>query len=690
MATGVNVKMGVSGVSQFKQSMKDAQNSVKTLDQQLKLNEAQFRQTGDAETYMQQKTELLQRQIEEQKGVVEQAEKALEAMRTQGVSPTSQSFQQMQQQMLRAQTDLTNMQTDLQNVGEAGEDVTNNISSMNANLRRVGEGVTFQNVKEGLDAMTGWIEGAIRKAWNLGEAIVKNTLAVGSWADELLTESAQYGVSVEELQRMHKTATLIDTDAESILAARDKMVKNIKKGNADAMGAVAAMNEAIDPRNFTQSKESIEDLFWMTGEWIASLEDSGDQEMYSMALFGKSWRDLLPLFKSGRQEYEETMNSWSVLEEDQVKKLGEMDDQYQKMTAEWETFKAEILSTFAGPMTEGMKTITDLFRELNAYLDTPEGQAMLAQISETISGLITDLTQIDPAEVVAGLKSVIDGITDALKWIAEHPDDIVNAMKTILAGWAVLKVSGGVLTILELVAGLKWLKLNPNITIPGLGTGSGENATTPTVVPANSAQQPGAQPSAGTGGGFFAWLSERMPQIGASSFMWGMFEEVKRRGEEYRQKHGLDEMSPEEQQRFTLKSWGMTEDEAEDMLKALDEYDFNQQAEKENSQRALFGGTPTNYQPTDEQMARAQLEMAMKMERMEETAEETSRNTRKAADNAVTHDDIQILTSMPAEVRQAVIEGMSGVTIVIDSGAVDAIGARVGGNMGNNVLSLLN
>ena len=56
---GVNVKMGVEGVAQFKQNMKTAQTAVKTLDEQLKLNEKQFKATGDAEQYMQEKSELV-------------------------------------------------------------------------------------------------------------------------------------------------------------------------------------------------------------------------------------------------------------------------------------------------------------------------------------------------------------------------------------------------------------------------------------------------------------------------------------------------------------------------------------------------------------------------------------------------------------------------------------------------------
>ena len=64
---GVNVKMGVSGVAQFKSSINQAKQNMKTLDAQLALTEKQYKATGDAETYMQQKTEQLKAKLEEQK-----------------------------------------------------------------------------------------------------------------------------------------------------------------------------------------------------------------------------------------------------------------------------------------------------------------------------------------------------------------------------------------------------------------------------------------------------------------------------------------------------------------------------------------------------------------------------------------------------------------------------------------------
>ena len=95
MATGVNVKMGVSGVSQFKAGMQQAQASVKSIDAALKLNEKQFKATGDSETYMEQKTQLLNTKMAEQEKIIDQAEKALETMASPLPPHTSPTMMEM-------------------------------------------------------------------------------------------------------------------------------------------------------------------------------------------------------------------------------------------------------------------------------------------------------------------------------------------------------------------------------------------------------------------------------------------------------------------------------------------------------------------------------------------------------------------------------------------------------------------
>ena len=484
MAGGVNIKMGVTGVAQFKQSISQAKQNLKTLDAQLKLTETQYKATGDSETYMQQKTEQLKSKLEEQKAIAANAEKALQEMAERGVDKGSKAFQEMIRTLATAKGDMLNTQMALDGVAESSEEAGDNVSEMNQQLKRIGDGINYQNVTEGLGTITDGIGSVIRKAWQMGEELVKATLGAGSWADELMTTAAQYEITPEELQRMRKTANLIDTDVETILDAQDKLKKNREQSGKEFMGALAYLG--IDPKG----KDDLS-LFWEAGEAIKNLGKNQDKVTYAQRIFGKSWRELLPLFTAGREEYEKTNASWNVLEQDQLDNLGKMDDAYQKMQGEWETFKYEMLSAFSGPLTEGMDTITGLFRELNNYLDTPEGQEMLKQIGDTISSLITDLTQINPEEVVGGLKSVIDDITKALKWISENKDTVVKAMEGILFGWGALTLTGGALQVLQLINGLKGLN-GRSPTLPFTTTPT--TPTTPTTTPTT-------QPTTGTNGG---------------------------------------------------------------------------------------------------------------------------------------------------------------------------------------------
>ena len=464
-ASGVNVKMGVSGVSQFKQSMSQAKQAVKTLDAQLALSEKQFKASGDAEGYMTEKTELLKAKLEQQKKVADNAQKALDDMTKNGVDRASKAYQDMYRSLLQAKGELIDTENALNGVTAAGDEAADSVSDMSNQLDNINTNVSLQNVTNGIGEITGAMETAFSKALKLGAAITREVLGAGSWADDLQTRAKYYGLDQDTLQRMDKTSALIDTSVDAIINAQKKLRKGIGSADQGVMGAFAALfGEGYDPK-----RNGWEQAFWDAGEAIMKFTDEEEKEVYAQKLFGRSWNELIPLFDAGKQKYEETMAGWHTVSQESVESLGDMDDAYQVLNNEWETFKKELLATFSGPLTQGMETITGLFKELNEYLQTPEGKEMLKQISDSVSSLITDLTNIDPKDVVAGLKSVIDDITNALKWIQEHHQDVVTAMEALLGGWALLKVTGGVLTILEVVKGLQWLKANPNISIPGTG-----------------------------------------------------------------------------------------------------------------------------------------------------------------------------------------------------------------------------
>ena len=429
MASGVNVKMGVTGVAQFKQQINTAKSSLKTLDAQLALNEKQFKATGDAESYMTERSELLKAKLEQQKAVVANTEKALEQMRSNGVERSSKAYQDMYQQMLKAKGEMLDTQSAMEGVAEAGEEAANGVDDMNQQLKRVGDGINFQNVTQSLNKITSGMERAAQRAVQLGKKIVSAMLGAGSYADELTATASAYGLTPEQLQRMEKTSTIIDTSVESIIGAQKKLKKGLGSADQGVMGAFAALfGEGYDP-----NQKGWENAFWDAGEAIKNFTDEEEREVYAQKLFGKSWNDLMPLFEAGREEYEKTNASWNVLSDEQIEKLGKMDDEYQKLQENIKELKLSLLSEFAEPFADLMTTINDKVNEFSEWLQSEEGKA--------------------------AVDSVVGKVKDALEWIAdpENMNTVLGFIEAFGLAWVGLKTAGAVTTVLELVNGIKGL-----------------------------------------------------------------------------------------------------------------------------------------------------------------------------------------------------------------------------------------
>ena len=420
-----SVKMSVTGVAQFKQSINTAKQQIKTMDADLALLEKQFKQSGDAETYMQSKTELLKAKMEEQKIVLQQAEDALQKLKDNGVSPASKAFQEMQREIITAKGNLIDTENQLNGVADAGDKAGDGVSEMNAQLSRIGKSVDLDKVARGVGTITDGLENAAKKALELGKRIVNTMISAGSWADDLHTRATYFGLSDEELQRMEKTATLIDTPVEAIISARKKLEKEKEEAGKKDMGAWAVLG--IDPTQISDP----EDLLWRTGEALMKLTDESKQEAYAQELLGRSWSELIPLFTAGRKEYEETNASWKVVSQESIDALGKMDDEYQRLMADWETFKYEALSEFAEPMRIAFEAARDALGRFMEYLKSEDGQKMIDNIVSNLRG--------------------------AIEWISK-PENIqkaIDGLKAIIVGWGGLQLVGGGLQVLNLINGAK-------------------------------------------------------------------------------------------------------------------------------------------------------------------------------------------------------------------------------------------
>ena len=207
-----------------------------------------------------------------------------------------------------------------------------------------------------------------------------------------------------------------------------------------------------------------------------------DKEATAMALFGRSWRDLLPLFNkySSLEEYNEALENTTTNSTDAITRMAELNDRISALEHSWDTLKLEVLSGLAPALQAGAEALGTMLNSLTDYLKTPQGKQALEDMEKAVSGLFADLSNIDPQEVISGFAGVFNGIVEGLQWLNKNSGSVVTAMGAIVSGWALLKLTGGALQILQLLNGLKDLSGKTSINLPnvnGQETGGGGDST---------------------------------------------------------------------------------------------------------------------------------------------------------------------------------------------------------------------
>ena len=340
----VNIKLGVD-LGDFNSGIKSAKEQIKTFDAALKYAEASLKSTGDAESAMTTKTEALRGKLEAQKKVVEQYTDALKKMNDANVDKTSSSYQKMQTNLLNAKAAMETTKAQINDLNTSQTNAAKSADDLATNVGKIGKNVSLQTLSDGLSKLNNSLERGARTAIRMGRTIARSAMSSTGWADDLSTRSTQYGIDVETLQRMENVAAYIDTDVDAIISARDRMSKN-RESLAELLGI------STDGR-------SVDDVFWEAGEAIMKLGEGFDQNEYAMKIFGRGWRELLPLFTAGREEYEALMESQSVLSKEQIDNLVKGDDAFKQVQQQAQLLINQFWADNAGKITDLLQWIID-------------------------------------------------------------------------------------------------------------------------------------------------------------------------------------------------------------------------------------------------------------------------------------------------------------------------------------------
>ena len=503
MPREIKTTIAVDGEAAFKRAINEANTSMRNLGTQLTLAQAQFKKDGDAMKLMETRSKALKSEIDQQEKIVTALEKAVKDS-ADAFGENSDKTEKWEAELNRAKAKLVNLQSELtlnnaglDRNGQSFDSSSQKAADYQATLETIGKNVSFQSVTEGISGITSKIEGAIKKVFSFAKAIRETFADAGEWADNLMTDATKYGMDAETLQRWQNAADFIDTDVSTIITARDKLGKKMKSGWKDGDIDMWEML-GIDLHDAeTGAWRDKMDVMWELGETLMNMATiDGDDvraDTYAMEVFGKSWRELLPLFTAGREEWEKTVAEQQVVSEDRVKALGELDDANQALENSWDVTKYSFLAELAPTVTEVTEAVTEMLKAFNEWMDTDEGKKAMEDLSAAIKDLFAGLKDVSFKDAIDTVDTAINGIKDALIWLDEHKDDVYNALKVIAAGFGLLKVVELAANIGRIVSGLQGLGLAGG----GKGTGNG----TPTTAPTTGTDTTGTDTTTTTTGG---------------------------------------------------------------------------------------------------------------------------------------------------------------------------------------------
>ena len=492
----ITAKLGVD-YAQFVSGMQKAQQSVKTTESSLKKIEAEFKATGNAEQYMTQKADVLNQKLQSQKKVADNAKNALAEMNKQGIDPASKEYQKLAQQLLNAEAAMYETQAALNGLDASALKAADSANELVTSVNGISKKISLDQVIGGINSITSGLETGAKKAKELGEALWNDIMDSARWADDTATMAMMYGIDIDTFQRMQKLVQNgMDTTVDAILGAQTKLKKGIGSENETVQQYMRDLKLLTTSQGKYGEQEvliteDVNELFWETGRALMNMTNAYDKEAAAQALFGKSWKELIPLFSRYKslEEYNAALAEVNVNSEEEVEQLATLSDKVGELEGNWQTLKNSLLAELAPALTGAAEALDGLLESLMDYLKSDKGQEMLERLGTAVSGLFDDLGKIDPEAVVSGFVGVFETVIGSLEWLVDNKDDVIEALKDIVIGWGALKLTGGALQILKLINGIKSL------------TG-GKN-------PADE-----AAPTATTGGGgITAWLAKMFPTL---------------------------------------------------------------------------------------------------------------------------------------------------------------------------------
>ncbi len=486
MADDFGLKIGVEGEKEFKNALREINQSFKVLGSEMNLVSSRFDKQDKSVGALTARNSVLNKEIEEQKNKVEVLEKALgnaassfgeNDRRTQSWAIQLNNAKAALNGMEREQTQLTSAleqsSKELNTTGNEFDDAEKQARQFGDEVKKSGErstdaGGRFEKlggVLKGVGAAMAAAFAAIGAA-AVGVAKTLTELSVGAaaYADEILTMSTVTGMSTESLQGYKYAAELVDVSLDTLTGSMAKQIKSMdaaRDGNKQMIAAYEKLGVSV--ANTDGSLRNSETVYWETIDALAKLEEGAERDALSIQIFGKSAQELNPLIAQGSQGIaaltEEARRMGAVMSEDALAKLGNFDDSIQRIKAGTSAAKNALGMVLLPQLQliadDGVTLLGDFTRGLN---DAGGDWGKISDvIGTTIGGLANIMLESIPQIISTGMEivgSIGNAVIDNLPMLIDTASQMIFTLLQGLISALPQLTEGALQLVLSLVNGI--------------------------------------------------------------------------------------------------------------------------------------------------------------------------------------------------------------------------------------------
>lgn len=432
----LKARVGLDGEDEYKRALSELNSGNRVLTSEMRKLQAEYKGNTQSVEYLTKRGELLERQLLQQKDKVATLREAVQQM-AEKYGEADARTQAWIVKLNNAEAAEMGLQHEIDDNNKTIEQQGSVFGKLTGKVEELaGEmGIKLPpQASNALKAIQGLSVGSVTAFAAIGagvtavvaaiKALHENTVQVAHDVDEMITESMVTGLSTQTIQQFKYAENLIDVSYQTITSSLTKLTRSMasaRDGNAATADTFKALGVSIT--DASGNLRSSEDVFYDVVDALGQVDNATERDALAMEILGKSAQDLNPLIIQGsdalRELGEEAQETGYVLDESQIKKLGEVDDAYQRSQLQIEALKKELAADFAPASREAMELFVKAVKWASEMLHDSGIITGLAAILESIGGII---------------ETTLHLITDVLPGTSQG----INQFKNVLSGLAIV------------------------------------------------------------------------------------------------------------------------------------------------------------------------------------------------------------------------------------------------------------